>query len=162
MIYEGAGRQLVMKFKHSDRTDLAPALANWLGRSIENLITAQTVFVPVPLHWKRSLKRKYNQSALISDRLSKTYHRPALHDLLIRNRHTPSLKGYNKDERAEILKHSMTLNPKYQDHIKGADIILIDDVLTTGATLTACCTSLQNTGANKIDIAVLARVAHGQ
>lgn len=159
VVYNGGGRRVVLSLKHGDRLDMVKPLANWMARSGDELLQRADIIVPVPLHWRRLLKRKYNQSAELARQLSKISGVPDVPDLLIRNTATPSQDGLNRTERYENQRGVFEI----RKHRKVAkNVLLIDDVMTTGATLSVCADALRFAGAERIDALVLARVAQQQ
>lgn len=162
-LYEGAARQLVLQFKHSDRPDLARALAARLHHALRPLLPrGPMLLVPVPLHRLRFLRRRYNQSALLARALSQRLAWPWCPDLLLRHRATPLQDGLNREERRDNLANALSFNPARRaelSRVQGRKILLIDDVMTTGATLSAATRCLQSAGAGEIFTLTLARVA---
>ena len=152
-------RDLVLRFKHADRTDYAPAFATWMRRAGAELIAASDIVVPVPLHRWRLLKRRYNQAAVLANAIAVQSGLEALPDALTRIRRTPS-QGAMISARARrrnvlgAFKVRDTVKPR----LKGKRILLIDDVMTTGATLEACARTLKRAGAAEISALTLARV----
>jgi ComF family protein len=157
--YDDAAHDLIVAFKHSDRTDLAPLLSGWLMRAGAHWLGGDAVIVPVPLHWRRLFKRRYNQSALLALRLSGTTGAPALLDALVRSRPTPAQQGLSADARRRNLQGAIVVSEARGPAIAGRRVIMIDDVLTTGATLSSCARALKRAGAREVFGLVLARVA---
>ncbi|MFV3129536.1 double zinc ribbon domain-containing protein [Niveispirillum sp. KHB5.9] len=157
--YDDASRSLLLGFKHGDRTDCAPAFAQWLARAGAGLLAdGDVIIAPVPLHRWRLLKRRYNQSALLALELGRLTGRPVLPDLLIRRRATPSQGGLTAKGRARNVEGAFVLNPRWRDKAKDARILLVDDVFTTGATVGECARALRRGGVRAVDVLTLARV----
>jgi ComF family protein len=156
--YDEASKDLVLPFKHADRTGSAPAFAAWLRRAGGELAAEADVLAPVPLHWTRLLARKYNQAALLSRELAKLTGKPALQDLLIRRRRTPSQGGLGAVARESNVAGAFVLHPRHKARIEGRRVLLVDDVYTTGATVGACARVLRRAGASAVDVLTLARV----
>lgn len=154
--YQGVGRALVLAFKHGDRLDAAPTLAHWLARAGADLLADADVIVPVPLHRRRLFARRYNQSAVLALALGRIAKRPVAVDALIRTRATPTQGGLDRTARRANVRGAIATRGK--DQVKGKRVILVDDVLTTGATASACAAMLKRAGAVSVDILTLARV----
>ena len=156
--YDGLSRKLVMRLKHGDRTDMSRPMAGWMERKARDLARADTILVPVPLHWKRLFRRTYNQAALLSEHLAARLEVSHCPDALIRKTATAPMKG-ERDVRLETMKDAIALNEKRIARIEGRPVLLVDDVMTTGATLEACALALALASPRKIDVITLARVA---
>ena len=113
----------------------------------------------MPLHWRRLLKRRYNQSAELARRLSRLTGRPVAPDLLLRGRATTPQDGMNRAARAANQAGAFAVNPRHAAGLAGRSVLLVDDVLTSGATLSACADCLRAAGAARVDVLALARVA---
>lgn len=159
MLYDGKARSLVLALKHGDRPELARPAARWLAQAGRELLRPDMLIAPVPLHWSRLLKRRYNQSALLAQHLGRELGLECVPDLLQRIKRTPVLDGKTARERAEVLQPAIAAHPRRGHHINGRDILLVDDVMTSGATLAACTRVCQAAGANHIFVLALARVA---
>lgn len=155
-LYEGTGRKLILSLKHADRTDLAHPLADWLARIAPDFLDKADIVAPVPLHWKRLFKRRYNQSAEISRHLARHADLASVPDLLLRTRKTIPQEGMTRDERFENQSGAFAMGAH---DVRGKNILLIDDVMTSGATLSGCAETLRAAGADQINVLVLARVA---
>ena len=158
LIYSGVGRRIVLGFKHGDRTDLARPAAIWMARMARPLLHDDTVLVPVPLHWMRRVKRRYNQAALLALALGSQLRVPVCADALLRPKKTNPLEGHGRDARFAALCGAITYNPKRVNEIAGKSILLIDDVMTSGATLAASAEAAKAAGAKNVSIVTLARV----
>lgn len=157
--YDGTARRLILGLKHGDRLDLVRPLGGWLARAACDLATPGTVVVPVPLHRLRLLKRRYNQSALLAQGVARAHGLDCVPDLLIRTRATPSQEGRSREERIANMSDAITVNPRRAARVKGRNVLLIDDVMTSGATLAAATGALLAAGAAEVRVAALARVA---
>lgn len=158
LVYTGIGRRLVLGLKHGDRTDLARPTARWMAQKIERWAETDTVLVPVPLHWLRTLRRRYNQSALLAQEIGKVLDLPVCVDALLRPKKTNALQGHSRDARFAALSDAIVPNPKRVDQIAGKTVILVDDVMTSGATFAACTEAAKAAGATTVSIVTLARV----
>jgi predicted amidophosphoribosyltransferase len=156
-VYAGTGRKLVLALKHGDRTDLAVPLGRWLARAAAPLVAHDTILVPVPLHWTRLLSRRYNQSALLARVAADLLGRPHCPDALLRSRRTDPLDGHGRESRFALLDRAITPHPGRHDRIQGRSVLLVDDVMTTGATLASSTEALYAAGATRVCTLVLAR-----
>ena len=159
LLYADRARQLVLALKHGDRPDIARPAGSWLARAARPMIEARTLIAPVPLHWTRLLRRRYNQAALLAAALAREVGADHCPDLLIRNRRTPKLEDVTAEERLEILSGAISAHPKRRHGMAGRPVLLVDDVMTSGATLAACAAACHAAGAGSVDVVVLARVA---
>lgn len=159
MLYRDRARDIVLQLKHADRIDLARAAGPWLMRAGNCLLSDETVLAPVPLHWTRLLRRRYNQSALLVAELSRLSQLPVVPDLLRRTRRTPSQEGRSRDERFRNLQDAIALHPGRATRIARKSVLLVDDVMTSGATLAACAEACLAGGARQVSILALSRVA---
>lgn len=159
LTYEGTARRLVLALKHGDRQDLAKPMARWLQVAASDLITHDTLLVPVPLHRLRLLRRRYNQAALLSAALAKMTGADHCPDLLRRNKYTKPQEGVTREERHATQKGSLEVHPLKGHRVLARNVLLIDDVMTSGATLAACTEACFAAGAETVNVAVLARVA---
>ena len=158
LVYTGVGRRLVLGLKHGDRTDLARPAALWMARAAGPLIRDDTLLVPVPLHWLRLARRRYNQAALLVHALGKVLDRPVCADALLRPRKTKPLEGHSRDARFAALAGAIVPHPKRIATLDGKSVLLVDDVMTSGATLAAAAEAARTAGAANVSIVTLARV----
>lgn len=159
LIYRDMGRRLVLALKHGDRQEIARPAARWLVHAAQGILPEQALIAPVPLHWRRLLKRRYNQSALLAKALAGQTGHSWCPDLLQRTRHTPSLDGLSRAERFDVLQEAICVHPRRRHRIMRRPVILVDDVLTSGATLTACTEACIAAGSGPVFVLALARVA---
>lgn len=155
-IYDAESRGLILKLKHGDRTDIAVHLARWMQRSGATLIAECDLIVPVPMPRWRLLMRTYNQAALLANALHRLTGKAAAVDALVRIKATPSQGGLDRSARQRNVARAFAVKAPVK--IAGKRVLLIDDVLTTGATAEACAKTLRTAGATAVDLLVLARV----
>lgn len=157
ILYKDTGRKLVLSLKHGDRQEVAEPAGRWMSQAVEKLVTEKTLIVPVPLHWQRLLKRRHNQSALLAKALAKRTKLACSLDMLQRTKRTRSLDGLGREDRMKIVEKAIRVNPKRQHKISGRSIMLVDDVMTTGATLTASTRACLESGSGPVCVVTLAR-----
>jgi ComF family protein len=158
LIYDDESRGLVLMFKNGDRTDAAPALAAWMARAGGPLVAEADLIVPVPLHWTRLFRRRYNQAALLGHALARRAGVACVPDLLVRRRRTAKLGHLGRDARARAVGGAIEPHRRRGELARNRRILLVDDVLTTGATVAACVRALERAGAEAVDVLTLARV----
>jgi ComF family protein len=156
--YDDASRGLIIAFKHADRTDAAPALGRWLAHAGAELLQDADLVAPVPLHRWRLFRRRYNQAALLASHVARAAGKPHCADLLTRKRATPSQGRMGATQRRENVAGAFTVTPRHRPTLVGRHVLLVDDVLTTGATAGACAHTLLAGGAASVDLLTLARV----
>ncbi len=161
IVYDEASHRLVIAFKHADRTEFAPMFGAWLARAAGDLAGPGAVLSPVPLHWRRLAGRRYNQAALLAKEAARALTLPFNPFLLARIRPTPPQKQLSAAERRRNVAAAFAVRPKAMARVPGGHFILVDDVLTTGATLSACARTLKRAGAARVEALVLARVVKG-
>ena len=159
LMYRDTGRRLVLSLKHGDRTDLARPAGRWMAQTARDLIREDTVIVPVPLHWSRLLRRKYNQAAELAFALGKVAGCAVLPDALIRHTRTRPLEGHSRDQRFTALQGTISPHRKRGAALQGKHVLIVDDVMTSGATFAATTEGCRSAGATQIDVLALARVA---
>jgi ComF family protein len=157
-LYDETSRDPILKLKHADRVDLAPMLARWISRAARELVEEADAIVPVPLHRLRLLGRRYNQAAEIARPLCAMTGTPYLPDALVRRRATATQGGKSGSGRRRNVAGAFEVPPARRKQVEGLRILLIDDVLTTGATAEGCARALKAAGAARVDLAVVARV----
>jgi len=157
MRYDEGSRPLLLGFKHADRTEAAATFAGWLARAGRELVEAADIVAPVPLHWRRLFARRYNQSALLTRALARQSGLLEVPDLLLRRRATPSQGKLTRRERQRNVAGAFAVNSKRAGQLSGRRLLLVDDVMTTGATVSACAKVAKAAGALEVDVLVLAR-----
>jgi len=160
LIYGGNARRMILQLKHGDRLDLAHPLGDWMARAATPLLVPSMIVAPIPLHWLRLLKRRTNQSALLAARVARAHGLAHLPDLLQRTRATPSQEGKGRDARFRNMADAIRPHPRRIAQAKGRHVLLVDDVMTSGATLAAAADALTGAGVAAVSVLVLARVTH--
>ena len=158
IIYGDASRDLILGFKHGDRTHLASTLAGWMRRAGQEFWPTADFIIPVPLHRWRLFKRRYNQAAMLAQKIAAETKTSLLVDGLLRLKPTPVQGHRNRKEREANVRGAFAVNPRHAAAMQDKNIILIDDVLTTGATLNECSRVLLAAGAKAVHVLTLARV----
>ncbi|MEH2530289.1 ComF family protein [Bradyrhizobium sp. AZCC 1588] len=156
--YDDVARTLVHALKYQDRTDLAPAMSRWMARAGKELLDEADVLVPVPLHWRRGWSRRYNQSGALARVISRQTGVKLASEALRRIRATEQQIGLSRPQRASNVQGAFKVAADRVADIQGRRVILIDDVLTSGATTDACARALLRAKAAQVDVLVFARV----
>ena len=159
LIYRDNARRLVLALKHGDRTDLARPAARWLAAALKPIRTPKMLLVPVPAHWTRLLTRRYNQAALLAQALGRETGLEYVPDALVRPRRTPPQGKASRVQRFAAMQGAIIPHPKRATRLDGRDVVLIDDVMTSGATLAATAEAAREAGARDVFTLVLARAA---
>jgi len=155
MRYDKHSRHLVLALKHGDRTHVARALGRWMGRAGAELLQSADMIVPVPLHWTRLFTRRYNQAGLLAHAVRAAGGPPVMADWLVRRRRTPSQGRLGPVARVRNVRGAFAVRRGCD--VKGKRIVLVDDVLTTGATVEECARVLRRGGAASIGVLTLSR-----
>jgi ComF family protein len=158
LVYDTASRRLVLPFKHGDRTEFVAVLARMMAQAGADLLRDVDILVPVPLHRRRLFVRRYNQAALLARELGRLTGRSVVVDGLRRRHATETLGGKSAAERREEVAGAFTVRARRVDQLEGRRILLIDDVMTSGATAAECTESLLAAGVAMVDVLVAARV----
>src|SRR3954469_3463490 len=156
--YDDVARSLVHALKYGDRLDLAPTMGRWMANAGPELTRQADAIVPVPLHWRRQWARRFNQSALLAEIISRATGVPVAHSALKRVKATPQQVGLSQSERALNVQGAFRVPADSKGTIAGQKLVLVDDVLTSGATVDACARALLRAGAASVDVVVFARV----
>lgn len=156
-VYDHVSRKLVLSFKHGGRTEGLDMFVTHMRRAGRQFWDDADMLIPVPLHPTRLIKRRYNQAALLARALSKQTGVPFNPDLLFRTRATPSQGEQTGKGRFRNVRGAFEVPRQVKHKIQNAHVVLIDDVMTTGATLESCARTLKRAGAAYINVVTLAR-----
>ncbi len=157
--YDDHSKQMILGFKHGDKMHLRMVLAKWMMVAGKDVLQGADILAAVPLHWTRLLKRKYNQAGLLSSELARLTGIAGRADLLLRCRRTTPHEQMTRAEREKNVRAAFELNPKYSAEIAGRCVVVVDDVMTTGATVNECAKTLLSAGAGAVRVLTAARVA---
>lgn len=157
--YDGVLRDLVHDLKFHDRHDARKLLGRWLAGAGGELLAEADVLVPIPLHRWKLLRRRFNQSAILALEVSRLSGIPADPVVLRRTRATRSQLGLSQTQRQLNVKGAFSVPARAAGRIAGKRVLLVDDVITTGATISAAARTLLEAGASQVDVLALAIVA---
>ena len=157
--FDEISRALVHALKYGDRLDLAPMLGRWTANAGRELLAEADALVPVPLHWRRLWARRFNQSAMLAAAISKESGVSIAPGALKRVRATAQQVGLSRTERAANIQGAFRVPAESKAAVAGRRLVLVDDVLTSGATVEGCARALLRAGAANVDVLVFARVA---
>jgi ComF family protein len=158
--FDDVARDLVHALKYGDRLDLATTMGRWMTRAGRELLVEADALVPVPLHWRRLWARRFNQAAVLAKTISQASGVPVSHAVK-RVRATPQQVGLSRSERATNVQGAFRVPAGGEAAVAGRRLVLVDDVLTSGATLDTCARALLRAGARSVDVLVFARVVAG-
>jgi len=156
--YDDVAKTLVHALKYQDRTDLAPAMGRWMARAGQELLAEADWLIPVPLHWRRAWHRRYNQSGALARAIERQSGVKVRGELLGRVRATEQQVGLSRPQRASNVQGAFKVSADRQSEVQGRRVVVIDDVLTSGATVDACARALLRAKAAQVDVLVFARV----
>jgi ComF family protein len=157
--YDQASKHLVLRFKHADRVEAASTFGRWLAGAGTDFKGDDVVIAPVPLHWRRLLERRYNQAAMLAEALHRVWGCGRLQpDLLERRIWRGSQGGLSATQRRRNVRNAFAVTARRRRLVEGRRVVLVDDVMASGATADAAARTLKRAGAGAVDVAVLARV----
>ena len=159
LLYKDNGRRVVLGLKHGDRQDVVGPASKWMAAVVRDIIEPNMLVIPIPLHWSRLLKRRYNQAALLAQGVAGQLDLAWCPDALQRLKRTRPLDGMGRDERFEHLTGVIKAHPRRRHRMIGRPVLLVDDVMTSGATLSAATDACLVGGAANVSVLTLARVA---
>jgi ComF family protein len=157
--FDEISRRLVHALKYGDRLDLAPMMGRWISQAGGELLAEADALIPVPLHWRRLWARRFNQSAMLAAAITKESGVPIAAGALKRVKPTVQQVGLSRTERAQNVQGAFRVPPEGKAAVTGRRLILVDDVLTSGATVDGCARALLRAGAANVDVLIFARVA---
>jgi ComF family protein len=157
--FDEISRALVHSLKYGDRLDLAPMMGRWVAHAGREVLAEADALVPVPLHWRRLWARRFNQSAMLAAAVAAESGIPIAAGALKRVKPTAQQVGLTRNERATNVQGAFRVPPEGKPAVVGRKLVLVDDVLTSGATVEGCARALLRAGAANVDVLVFARVA---
>lgn len=158
LLYRDTARRIVLSLKHGDRIDMVPALGTWMARVARPIVRPDSVVVPVPCHWMRRVARRFNQAELLSRAMADALGAAHAPRALVRHRRTAPQDGKSVQARFRAVADAIRPDPRYAAALDGRPVLLVDDVMTSGATLAAATEASHAAGATRVDVVTLARV----
>jgi ComF family protein len=162
LAYDDASRDMILRFKHADSLHAVHSFVPWLQRAGAEMLGEADLIVPVPLHRRRLWKRRYNQAAVLAQALGRAHAVAVMPDALVRTRATPPQGHMSRNERRKNVRNAFSVDPRRTGMVKDRRILLVDDVLTTGATVGECARALKKAGAASVSVLALARVVRAE
>lgn len=159
LVYHGTARRIVLGLKHGDRHDVVAPAVRWMSLAARPIVSDDMLVVPIPLHVRRLVARRYNQSVLLARGFAVAEGLDWAADALVRTRHSPKLDGKSRQQRYDTLEGIIAPHPGRGSVLQGRHVLLVDDVLTSGATFAAATSACHAAGATQVSVVALARVA---
>jgi ComF family protein len=160
--YNGVARHMVQALKYGDRADLAPWMARWMLRAGAELVADADVVLPVPLHWRRFFTRRFNQSAELARAIAalsgKVFEPAAIRRVKV----TRQQVGLGLTRRQDNVRAAFRVPAEHDITVRGRRVLVVDDVYTTGATVSSVTRALKKSGAASVDVLTFARVLRGE
>ena len=157
-LYEGTMRELIHKLKYQDRHEVTTLMANWLISTGQDFLNQADVLIPIPLHRQRLWRRRFNQSTLLAKRISEMTDKPVDFKSFARKKNTQSQVGLSETQRKSNLQGAFHIPEHRVNHLNNRSVLIIDDVITTGATANAAAKTMKNAGAKQVNLLCLALV----
>ncbi|MEN3791670.1 ComF family protein [Fulvimarina sp. MAC3] len=158
-LYDDIARRLVSSLKYRDRLDLVPLMAAWMMRAGREIVAESEIVIPVPLHRRRLWQRQFNQSAEIARSIAKASGLQFAPAALDRIKPTKKQVGLGRNQRRDNVRGAFKVRPERRDQVLGKTVLLIDDVFTTGSTVSSATKALKRAGAEAVNVLTFARVA---
>ncbi|WP_236823847.1 MULTISPECIES: ComF family protein [unclassified Bartonella] len=158
VVHKGLARTLAKQLKYGDRLELVSFMANSMILAGHEIINDCDFIIPIPLHFRRFFVRRYNQSAELARYIAEKKKKPFKPGWLVRYRHTRPQVGLYAKERKMNMQNAFKVPSEVKTHLKGRSILLVDDVLTTGVTVTVAAKTLKHAGAQKVNVLTFSRV----
>ncbi len=162
VVYNDVSRAMILAFKYGDRLHAVKTFAPWMIRAGKPLIDNADCLIPVPLHNRRLRERRFNQSALLAREIARHSGKVFVPDMLLRMRHTVPQQGLSYKERGQNVKGAFAVGKKYLHTLSGKNILLLDDVYTSGATLNECARVLKRAKAASVSVLTVAKVTRDE
>lgn len=156
-VYDDESRSLITRFKYADQLQGIETFSRWMTQTGAALLEETDIIMPVPLHRIRLFTRRYNQAAMLAQSIGRLSHIPVRVDMLYRTRHNPAQASLNKRQRHKNVRGAFAIRPRTLPILEDQHVLLIDDVITTGATIEECTRTLKKAGAAKVNVLALAK-----
>ena len=159
--YDNLIKNVIANFKYKDSTSNAKFFSDLMVKSCKDIIKDVDIIIPVPMHPKRLRKRKFNQASILAKGIAKKTTKKLIHEVLKRKVNTRPQVGLVAKERLKNVKGAFFINKRYLKEIRGKNILLVDDVMTTGATLENCAKVLLENKVKNVYVSTIARTVKG-